>query len=129
MATYVLIHGAGDSSFAWHLVAPELRERGHEVVAMDLPCDDEVAGLAQYTDAVIAAIGDRRDLIVVAHSFGAFTAPLICARVRVDLLILVAAMIPRPSESGDDWSTNTGLVSQHGDEDVFYHDVPPAIAA
>jgi alpha-beta hydrolase superfamily lysophospholipase len=38
MGTYVLIHGGGDSAFYWHLLAPALRERGHEVVAMDLPC-------------------------------------------------------------------------------------------
>ena len=29
-ATYVLIHGAGDSGWYWHLVDDELRERGHE---------------------------------------------------------------------------------------------------
>jgi len=45
MATDVLIHGSGDSAFYWHLLAPELRERGHEAVAMDLPCDDESAPL------------------------------------------------------------------------------------
>jgi SAM-dependent methyltransferase len=129
MPTYVMIHGAGDSAFAWHLVAPELRERGHDVVTVDLPCDKDGAGLAEYTDTVLAAIGDRRDLVVVAHSYGGFIAPLVCARVRVELLILVAAMIPRPGERGDDWFANTGLVSQHGDEDLFYHDVPPAIAA
>ena len=48
MATYVLIHGGGDTAFYWHLIAPALRERGHEVVAMDLPCDDESAGLWEY---------------------------------------------------------------------------------
>ena len=29
MATFVLIHGAGDSAWFWHLVKPQLRERGH----------------------------------------------------------------------------------------------------
>lgn len=37
MATYVLIHGGGGSAWDWHLVAPELRARGHDAVAMDLP--------------------------------------------------------------------------------------------
>ncbi len=37
MATYVLIHGAGDVAFYWHLVGAELRARGHDVVAMGLP--------------------------------------------------------------------------------------------
>ena len=108
MATYVLIHGAGDSAFYWHLLAPELRERGHEVVAMDLPCDDESAGLSEYTDAVVQAIGDHTELVLVAQSFGAFTAPLVCARVPVELMVLVAGMVPLPGEKGEDWPANTG---------------------
>ena len=62
MATYVLIHGSGDSAFYWHLVDRELRERGHEVVAVDPPCEDESAGLAEYTDAVV----DSRAWIITA---------------------------------------------------------------
>jgi len=96
MATYVLIHGAGSDSWYWHLVTPELRARGHDVVAPDLPSDDDRAGLPEYADAVVDAIGDRTDLVVVGQSMGGFTAPMVCARVQASLLILVAAMIPRP---------------------------------
>ncbi|MQA73930.1 MAG: alpha/beta fold hydrolase [Solirubrobacterales bacterium] len=137
MATYALIHGAGDSAFYWHLLAAELRERGHEVVAMDLPCDDESAGLSEYTDAVVEAIGDRTELVVVAQSFGAFTAPLVCARVPVGLMVLVAGMVPLPGERGEDWPANTGFEQAAGEQEhdagdeiaVFYHDVPPPLAA
>ena len=45
MAAFVFIHGAGDVGWYWHLVAAELRERGHNTVAPDLPCDDDSAGL------------------------------------------------------------------------------------
>ena len=79
MATYVLIHGAGDVGWYWHLLEADLRELGHDVVAPNLPCEDDSAGLPEYADAVIEAIGSRTDLIVVAQSFGGFTAPLICA--------------------------------------------------
>jgi pimeloyl-ACP methyl ester carboxylesterase len=41
LTTFVLIHGAGDSAWYWHLVEPELRKCGHDVVAMDLPCGDD----------------------------------------------------------------------------------------
>jgi pimeloyl-ACP methyl ester carboxylesterase len=137
VATYVLIHGAGDSAFYWHLLAPELRERGHEVVAMDLPCDDESAGLSEYTDTVTEAIGDRTDLVLVAQSFGAFTAALVCAQVPVELMVLVAGMVPSPGEKGEDWFANTGYESAAREQDVdldsevaaFYHDVAPALAA
>jgi pimeloyl-ACP methyl ester carboxylesterase len=137
MATYVLIHGAGDSAYYWHLLAPELRERGHEVVAMDLPCDDESATLSDYADTVVDAIGDRTGLVLVAQSFGGFTAPLVCERVPVDLMVLVAGMVPSPGERGEDWFANTGYQSPARDQgydansemEVFYHDVDPAVAA
>jgi pimeloyl-ACP methyl ester carboxylesterase len=56
MATFVLIHGAGDVGWYWHLVEAELRERGHDTVAPDLPCDDDSAGLSEYVDAVVQAM-------------------------------------------------------------------------
>ena len=143
MATFVLIPGAGSDSWYWHLVAPELRARGHDVVAVDLPCDDDSAGLDEYADVVVDAIGDRRDLVLVAQSMGAFTAPLVCERVPVELMVLVAAMVPRPGESPGDWWANTGHAQARreqaerdgrgtGDDDpaaLFLHDLPPDVAA
>jgi pimeloyl-ACP methyl ester carboxylesterase len=108
MATYVLIHGAGSDSWYWHRVAPELRARGHDVVAPDLPADDDAAGFAEYADVVVAAIGDCTDLILVAQSMAGFTAPLVCERVQVRLMILVAAMAPCPGERAGEWWGNTG---------------------
>lgn len=108
MATFVLIHGAADVGWSWHLVAAELRARGHDVVAPDLPCEDESAGLPENADAVVQAIGERQDLVVVGHSFGGFTAPLVAARVPVSALIYVAGMIPAPGERPGDWWERTG---------------------
>lgn len=130
MATYVLIHGAADSAWYWHLVEAELRERGHDVVAVDLPCDDDSAGWEDYACTVVAAIGERSDLVVVAHSLGGFTAPLVCARVPVDLLVLVAAMVPTPGETGAQWWANTDYEDDGGDAfEAFLHDVPADLAA
>jgi pimeloyl-ACP methyl ester carboxylesterase len=136
MATYVLIHGAGSDSWYWHLVAPELAARGHAVVAPDLPADDDSAGLAEYTDVVVEAIGDRRDLIVVAQSMGGFTAPLVAERVPVDLIVLVAAMVPLPGEPPGEWWANTRhAVASFDDGDpadpvaLFLHDLPADVRA
>ncbi|HWE67707.1 MAG TPA: alpha/beta hydrolase [Acidimicrobiales bacterium] len=144
MTTFVLLHGAGSDSWYWHLVAPRLQAEGHDVVAPDLPCDDDTAGLAEYTDSVLSAVGERTDLVVVAQSLAGFTAPLLCARVPVRLMILVAAMVPRPGESPGDWWSNTGQddAKRHLDERegrptegefdplvTFLHDVPPAVIA
>src|SRR5262245_66599959 len=108
MATFVLIHGAGDVGWYWHLVEANLRRRGQEVVAPDLPCDDDAAGLSDYADAVITAIGARTDLVVVGQSLGAFTAPLVCARRKAVLLVLVAGLVPAPGEAAADWWADTG---------------------
>jgi pimeloyl-ACP methyl ester carboxylesterase len=142
MATYALIHGAASDSWYWHLVVPELRARGHDVVAPDLPCDDDSAGLSEYADAVVDAIGDRTDLVVVAQSLGGFTAPLVCERLPVDLMVLVAAMLPQPGERPGDWWANTGFEQARREQaerdgraidgDVmvdFFHDVPPQVVA
>jgi pimeloyl-ACP methyl ester carboxylesterase len=132
MATYAFIHGAGDVGWYWHLVVAELRERGHDAVAPDLPCEDDSAGLWEYADSVLDAVGEPDELVVVGQSYGAFTAPLVCARAPVELLVLVAGMIPAPGEAPDDWWANTGYRSEGGDDDViatYYHDVPPELAA
>ena len=92
------------------------------MVAVDLPSDDESAGLSEYADTVLDAIGDRTDLVVVAHSLGGFVAPLVCARVPVELLVLVAGMIPSPGETGAEWWANTGHAQarreQGGDDEL-----------
>ena len=141
MATYVLIHGAADSGWFWHLLKAELRGRGHDVVAPDLPCDDDSAGLAEYADTVVGAIGGRTGLVVVAQSFGGFTGPLVCDRLPADLLVLLAGMIPAPGERPDDWWANTGCSearreqaeregpAPEDDIGLFLHDVPPDLAA
>lgn len=141
MATFVLIHGAGDVGWYWHLVEAELRRRGHDVVVPDLPCEDDSAGLSEYAGTVVDAIGDRRDLVLVAQSFAGFTAPLVCQRVPVDLLVLLAGMVPSPGEAPEDWPADTGFAEARRERDerdgratgddvaLFYHDVPPELAA
>jgi pimeloyl-ACP methyl ester carboxylesterase len=112
-STFVLLPGAGGDSWYWHLVAPLLRARGHEVLTPDLPADDDSAGLGEYADTVVSAIEDRSGLIVVAQSLGAFTAPMLCHRVDVRLLVLVAPMIPAPAEPPGAWWSSSGQTEAH----------------
>ncbi|CAM4178894.1 alpha/beta hydrolase [Kibdelosporangium persicum] len=143
MSTYVLIPGAGGQAKYWQFVEPELRERGHDVVAVDLPAGDDSAGFEEYADAIDTAIGDRENLILVASSLGAFSAPLVCQRRKADLLVLVAAMTPRPGEPAGEWWTATGqdkaeravkqALGQPADGPFdpvfsFLHDVPLEVA-
>jgi pimeloyl-ACP methyl ester carboxylesterase len=144
MATYVLVPGAGGDAWYWHRVVPELAARGHEAVAVSLPAGDDAAGWSEYADAIVDAIGARTDLVVVAQSLAGFSAPLVCERRPVGLLVLLNAMIPLPGETGGAWWSDTGHEQAQGeyltsiglsreaarDEAVLYfHDVPPAITA
>lgn len=129
--TYVFIHGGGDSAFHWHLLEPELRVRGQATVAADLPCEEDSAGWEEYAGAVVDAVEGRSELVVVAQSLGAFTAPLVAERVAAGLMILIAGMVPRPGERGDDWFDDTGYPGPEGESEreIFYSDVPDEIAA
>jgi len=132
MATFVLLPGAGSDSWYWHLVVPDLEEAGHDVVAVDFPVTDDDATFSDYADVVVDAIGERHiegtgDVVLVAQSMAGFTAPLVAARVPVTLMVLLAAMVPRPGESGGEWWSNTAHATAPGFDDpieLFLHDVP-----
>jgi hypothetical protein len=64
LATYILIHGAGEVGWYWHLVA-RASNAWPRVVVMDLPVDDNAATLSDYADMVVEAIGNLREHLVV----------------------------------------------------------------
>ena len=133
MALFVLVPGAGGMAWYWHRVAPLLGSAGHQAIAVDLPGDDRDAGLAAYADIVIRAIAERGDVILVAQSLAGFTAPLVCARVPVRMLVFVNAMIPKPGETAGEWwatearekaAARRGYAKQFDMTTYFMHDVP-----
>jgi pimeloyl-ACP methyl ester carboxylesterase len=121
-----------------------LEARGHDALAIRLPAGDDGAGWSEYADAVVDAVGDREELVLVAESMGAFTAPIVCTRRPVDLLVLLNAMIPVPGETFNAWWSTTdsgparrayhasiGLAPADADDDavIYYHDMPPELRA
>ena len=145
MRGYVLIHGAADVGWSWHLVEAELRSRGQASVAPDLPGGDDALTLTDYRDAVVRAASAVEPAptswVVVGQSFGAFTAPLVAERLDADALVFVAGMIPTLGEAPDDWWEHVGYAQaaeefvreggQPADDDpyaTFCHDVPRALA-
>ncbi|ETT28539.1 hypothetical protein RAJCM14343_0565 [Rhodococcus aetherivorans] len=137
---FVLLPGAGSDSWYWHRVVPLLRERGHEVVPVDLPYTDPGADQYTYADVVVSAGRDvARPPTLVAQSMSAFTAAIAAERMPVDGLILVAPMIPAPGESPGQWWSAVGQAEAKRAQDVaegrdpdapldprglFFHDVP-----
>ena len=139
-SAFVLVPGAGGDAWYWSRVVPLLRAAGRDAVAVDLPAGDEDAGLDDYADVILEAIGDRRDVALVAQSMGAFSAPLAAARsdgavVRLDL---TCPMIPAPGESGSAWWSASGHSTAYAaaeraagrdpdapfdERSVFFHDI------
>ena len=137
MARFVLVPGAGGMASYWDCVAPVIRSARHEPIAVDLPGDDRRAGLAAYVDIVVRAIDERDDVILVAQSLGGFTAPLVCSRAPVRMVVFVNAMIPKPGETAGAWWGATGAVEARVEaaarrgysaefdmRTYFLHDVP-----
>jgi pimeloyl-ACP methyl ester carboxylesterase len=123
----------------WHRVALLLEQARQEPIAIDLPGDDASASLSDYADIVVRTIGKRTNVILVAQSLGGFTAPFVCARAAVRMLVFVNAMIPLPGETAGAWWGNTGAPqarvaaakrggynAEFDPQTYFLHDVPEA---
>ena len=120
--TFVLVHGAFGSPAELAPVVPYLEARGHRVVNVDLPCERAESTLEDYCSAVVRAMeGTGRPCVLVAHSAGGATIPLVAARVPADRLIFVAAVVPEPGRSiydtlGPDVQAAIGsVIIDHGD--------------
>ncbi|MGH8859743.1 MAG: alpha/beta fold hydrolase [Jatrophihabitantaceae bacterium] len=142
MSRYVLIPGAGGVAWYWSRVVPLLEAAGQEAVAVDLPGDDESAGVPEYAAIAAAAAHGHDDVVLVAQSIGGFTAPAVCEQTPVRELVFVNAMIPAPGESAGEWWGNVGSSEARVDaaraggypeefdlETYFLHDVPPEVSA
>jgi pimeloyl-ACP methyl ester carboxylesterase len=103
MKTFGLVHGAFHGPWCWERLVPELEGLGHRVLTVDLPCEDPVAGAAEYAATALAAFADAgEDLVVVGHSLGGLTIPLIAAARPVRQLIFLETIIPRPGKAHEE---------------------------
>ena len=139
---YLLVPGAGGAGWYWHRVVAELRDRGYSAEAIDLPTDDEQAGLADYAEVIVTAGAKYDELVLVGQSMGAFSVAIAAQTLQPSRIVLMNAMVPRPGETPGDWWDNVGAsqarteaARQRGypvEFDLatyFLHDVPPDVAA
>lgn len=100
MTGFALVHGAWHGAWFLEPLADELRRRGHEAVAVQLPGDDPGAGFAAYVEAIVAASAGLGDgLAVVGHSLGGLTIPLVPAERSVSRLAFLCGAVPQPGIS------------------------------
>ncbi|MGQ0833154.1 MAG: alpha/beta fold hydrolase [Microthrixaceae bacterium] len=152
MTTFALVHGAWHTGACWDPTAELLRAAGHTVIAPDLPCTDPTAGLADYTATVLEALDPHQgdDIVVVGHSLGGLTIPLVAAARPVRALVFVCAFVPLPGATLTDdlftledtfppeWAELASHQIRHDDGasswpiqpaiDAFYHDCPDSLA-
>ncbi len=120
--TFVLVHGGFGTPAELAPVVPGLEARGHQVVNVDLPCEDPASTLEDYARTVVEAMRDvKQPRFLVTHSAGGGTIPLAAAKVPVDHLIFVTAVVPEPGRSvfeiagSETQKTITSLTIDHGD--------------
>jgi pimeloyl-ACP methyl ester carboxylesterase len=147
VATFGLVHGAGHGAWCWEHLIPALQALGHRAWAVDLPCEDPEAGCLRYAEAVDRALPAADDLLLVGHSLGGLTIPLVAARRSVRTLVFLCALVPLFGRSlldqvaaepgiydsvqrghpgritdpdGATWLRDEGTA-----RDIFYHDCAP----
>ncbi|MCU0425629.1 MAG: alpha/beta fold hydrolase [Candidatus Kapabacteria bacterium] len=84
MVTFILIHGSWHSAWNWHKVVPILEQRGHSVIALDLPSmgrdktpiqdvtlDTSVQKLCSLIDSIegkVILVGHSKNGIVISQA-------------------------------------------------------------
>ena|SRR5438105_8465542 len=110
MATFVLLHGGNHGGWGFKWLAPELRRRGHEVHTPTLTGHGDrihlqPADLTMETHIVDVAnvihYEDLNDVVLVGHSMGGVTIPLVAERMkdRIRRVVWLAAVVLADGES------------------------------
>jgi pimeloyl-ACP methyl ester carboxylesterase len=144
----VLVHGSYHGAWCWDRLRPELERRGHRVISMDLPISDPALGGTAYAQAVVDAIPDDSQPVLVGHSMGGLVVPLVASMRAVRGIVFLAAFLPVPGLSANDQRASEALDATYrpktaewtdlGDgvwmigpataTEIFFHDADPADA-
>jgi pimeloyl-ACP methyl ester carboxylesterase len=144
---FALVHGAYHGAWCWDHLRRELERGGHETSAADLPCEDPDAGVERYAEEVVESIPrSAQDIVLVGHSLGGLTIPVVASRTRALMTVYLCALVPVPGLSFDGQNADAhpgfqpsapaighpdGSASwpEAGAVEVFYHDCEPLVAA
>ncbi len=107
MPTLVLIAGAGTDRGVYRATVEALSGLGHEAIVPAPPARRSAGGPSDHPDAVAEALPRAGELVVVAHSLGAFAGPLVATRVPVEHLH------PARADDPDAGRDRRGMVGEH----------------
>jgi pimeloyl-ACP methyl ester carboxylesterase len=100
VTAFGLVHGAWHGAWCWERLAAELESLGHETAAAELPSDEPDSTLDQYAAVAAESLeGFDEPVVIVGHSLGGLTIPLVPALRPVSALVFLAAFVPRPGIS------------------------------
>jgi pimeloyl-ACP methyl ester carboxylesterase len=105
--TIVLVHGAWSDASSWDAVTPLLEAQGDEVINVNLAGHGKdttsVAGITfqTYVDQVKSAIGTRKNVVLVGHSFAGLVISQVAEGIPAQIkeLIFLAAALPHDGDS------------------------------
>jgi pimeloyl-ACP methyl ester carboxylesterase len=137
--TFILIHGGGLTAASWTLLVEAMARRGAPAIAIELPCEDPSAGTRDYADLILSSIAIADDVVIVGHSMGGLTAPIVAAERPVRELVLLCAIAPVVGMSSDEVTTKPDFLSDYKraheelikpavDADGRYLPLPPEVA-
>jgi pimeloyl-ACP methyl ester carboxylesterase len=141
VATFCLIHGAWHDASCWDPLVPPLEDRGHRVLAPDLPLHDPKSGFDERIRPALEALDGVEGPIVVGHSQGTAYSSLVAVARPVSLLVHLCPRlggfepppgapgpfqdgVPFPADRSDGtsvWDADTALSG-------MYRRLPPATA-
>ena len=152
-STIVIVHGAWSLAGDFKYVEAELKKSGNEVITVNLPGhgnDHTAIGsltMQGYVDVVKKAIGTRKNITLVGHSFGGMAISETAEQIpgQIKKLIYLCACLPKDGESlfsisAADKETHIGQyiqpdeksgivgIAKEGILDFFAADAPKKIA-
>ncbi|RZJ46788.1 MAG: alpha/beta hydrolase [Flavobacterium sp.] len=152
-STIVIVHGAWSSAKDFKEVEASLKKDGNEVITVNLPGhgDDNTPvtslTLQGYVDVVKKAIGTKKNITLVGHSFGGMVISATAEQIpgQIKKLIYLCAFLPSNGESlfsisAADKETHIGQyiqpdeksgvvgIAKNGILDFFAADAPKKIA-
>ncbi|MBD3859893.1 alpha/beta fold hydrolase [Bacillus sp. 28A-2] len=111
MNTFIFVHGAFQGSWCWDDIKASLQEKGHSVVAIDLPGSGEDVtppqniSLKSYVEKVVSTI-EKIDhpVILVGHSMSGMVISQVAEDIpeKIKKLVYVCAFVPENGQAISD---------------------------